>query len=101
MKLCKDCRFSFGDGLSLRCGNPKVPPRDLATGDKEYADLVRQMRCNQQLCGIDAKLFEPKPAPEVVDLGTIPPPMPWPVWVSLGSIALVVSIVAYKLLGAP
>lgn len=80
MKLCKDCAFCVPGTIWLRCSNPKVPPRDLSTGELPIADHVRVRY--RALCGKEAKLFEPRP-PE--------PPAPphiswwtrnvtWPLW---------------------
>lgn len=56
--LCKDCAFCRADIFGLKCGHPKVALKDFATGEHQYADLVRRF---DSICGARALLFEPKP----------------------------------------
>lgn len=67
LKLCRDCKHCVEDIFGAKCGHPDVPPRNLATGELEYADMVRQWRHYQNVCGISAKKFEPKPPPAPED----------------------------------
>jgi hypothetical protein len=62
MKLCKDCKFYRRASIWPVCAHPDVPPHDLATGEREWADFVRKFG----KCGRDARLFEGRnaaPAP--------------------------------------
>lgn len=57
-RLCSQCRYCFEDFWGLKCNHPQVPPKDLANGERDYADGVRKYG----KCGKEGELFEPKPA---------------------------------------
>lgn len=57
--LCANCRHVRASMIAPICAHPDVPPKDLATGEREWANFVRKFGP----CGRHAKLFEPAPPP--------------------------------------
>lgn len=62
-KLCKDCRFAFSSGFYLHgdylCA--KSPLQSVVDGKRAEAMHCLQARLCSELCGLEGKLWEPKP----------------------------------------
>jgi len=57
LRLCRDCVHAGWDNYGLKCFHQKIDPRDLASGDRPYADSTRRIG----RCGYNGDLFEARP----------------------------------------
>lgn len=73
MKICVECKH-HEKLIVVYCKHPKVAKISMVTGhiQKEYADLERANSNTLAHCGVEGKLWEPKPPAPIEQ-----PKKPW------------------------